>query len=97
MTDERLLKKLISHIAAGALEPCRCGCAAVTIIPTSEKTTMPHFACDGCGRGYAFNGFLILRCVQKEHIIEIGSETSDLTALEVIEKRRLLDHLLKDF
>src|SRR5579862_3466730 len=74
VTDPSLLKKLVSHIAAGALQQCQCGCAETTIVPTSEKTTMPHFVCDGCGRFYAFNGFLILHCNRAEHILDIDAD-----------------------
>lgn len=97
MTDKTLLDRLIARVAARALEPCTCGRTEVTIVPTSEKTAMPHFVCDECGRLYAFNGFLVLRCVRAEHLMELDSETPDLTPEEWTERRRQINGLMKEF
>jgi hypothetical protein len=79
MTDERLLSLLVFRLGAGLLDHCACGCSEVGILPTTEKTVMPHFVCEGCGSLYAFNGFIILRCLRSDHIMQIDDEPGGLT------------------
>lgn len=99
MTDKRLLDLLIYRIGSGVLEPCTCGCSEVTFLPTSEKTSMPHFVCNNCGRLYAFNGFIVLQCLRPDHIMdidEIVATDETLGSLTPKEKEKMIEALKND-